>query len=76
MQGDVAGRVRRRRIEKRPLNLAALGALGPAEGGVPESKDTLVPGQGCRHLSEPRDGPGVVEPSSSRQCDGTRQGRH
>lgn len=39
-QGDVVGRVRRMRAQKRPLNLAALGVLGPAEGAAPESKHT------------------------------------
>lgn len=37
-QGDVAGRVRRMRTQKRPLNLAALGVLGPAQGAAPESR--------------------------------------
>lgn len=52
-QGDVVGRVRRMRAQKRPLNLAALGVLGPAEGAAPESRvntqskeSTLVQGWG------------------------------
>lgn len=69
-QGDVTGMVRRIRAQKRPLNLAAMGVLEPAEGAAPESKhmkyrkDTGLGLGVANTLGKPRDGPGEVEPSA------------
>lgn len=80
-QGDVVGRVRRMRTQKRPLNLAALGVLGPAQGAAPESKHTKYRKnagprlRGADTLGKPRWTRGGRTISSSRKYDGTRQGR-
>lgn len=69
-EGDRVGRVRRMRTQKRPLNLAGLGLLGPAEGAAPESKYTKYRKNTSPRLGgtdtpgKPRDGPGVVESSA------------
>lgn len=61
-------RVRRMRTEKRPLNLAALGVNGPAEGTTSKSKNSGPQSGGANTPSKPRDGPGVVEPSTFPGC--------
>lgn len=69
-KGDMVGRVRRMKTQKRSLNLAGLGVLEPAKGAAPESKYTQYRKntgprlEGTDTLGKPRDGPGVVESSA------------
>lgn len=65
---DMVIRVRRMRTEKRPLNLAALGVNGPAEGITSKNKNSGPQSGGANTPSKPRDGPGVVELSTSPGC--------